>query len=76
LVCPHCLTNKDEENVVIKNACNIFVLLSLAGTKLCQRMDSRPRIFSKIFLRLPGPPQTRYTPSFLIFKKKLKFDGG
>jgi hypothetical protein len=29
LVCPHCLTNKDEENVVIKNACNIFVLLSL-----------------------------------------------
>jgi hypothetical protein len=30
----------------------------------------------KIFLGFPGPPQTRFTPSFLIFKKKLKFDGG
>jgi hypothetical protein len=47
-----------------------------AGTKLCQRMYSQPRIFSKIFLGFPGPPQTRYTPSFFIFKKKLKFDGG
>jgi hypothetical protein len=36
-------------------------------------MDSR---LKKIFLGFPGPPQTRYTPSFLIFKKKLKFDGG
>jgi hypothetical protein len=27
-------------------------------------------------LGFPGPPQTRFTPSFLIFKKKLKFDGG
>jgi hypothetical protein len=30
----------------------------------------------KIFLGFPGPPQTRFTLSFLIFKKKLKFDGG
>jgi hypothetical protein len=30
----------------------------------------------KIFLGFLGPLQTRYTPSFLIFKKKLKFDGG
>jgi hypothetical protein len=29
-----------------------------------------------IFLGFPGPPQTRCTPSFLISKKKLKFDGG
>jgi hypothetical protein len=32
-------------------------------------MDSRLRIFLKIFLGFPGPPQTRYTPSFFIFKK-------
>jgi hypothetical protein len=32
-------------------------------------MDSRPRILKKIFLGFPGPPQTRFTPSFLIFKK-------
>jgi hypothetical protein len=25
--------------------------------------------FTKIFLGFPGPPQKRYTPSFLIFKK-------
>jgi hypothetical protein len=30
LACTHCLTNKDEENVVIKIACNIFALLSLS----------------------------------------------
>jgi hypothetical protein len=39
-------------------------------------MDFRLRILKKIFLGFPGPTQTRYTPSFLIFKKKLKFDGG
>jgi hypothetical protein len=39
-------------------------------------MDFQLKIFEKIFLGFPGPPQTRYTPSFFIFKKKLKFDGG
>jgi hypothetical protein len=29
---PPCPTNKDEENVVIKKGCNIFTIISLAGT--------------------------------------------
>jgi hypothetical protein len=32
---PHCLTNKDEENVVIKNARTIFALLSLYTDCIC-----------------------------------------
>jgi hypothetical protein len=39
-------------------------------------MDSRHRIFLKLFLRFPSPMQTRSAPSFLISKKSLKFDGG
>jgi hypothetical protein len=29
-----------------------------------------------MFLGFPGPPQTRYTPSFFISKKNQKFYGG
>jgi hypothetical protein len=39
-------------------------------------MDPRQRIFKKLFLRFPSPMQTRSAPSFFIYKKSLKFDGG